>query len=149
MFALSKNDNKRVYSILWNALLDGSLNDVKNRATRDFTSLTVAAYKGHLDVVKFFVQSKVGIDQADKFGCTALYTASEKGVVTYLVQSGASLDIAKQNGGTPLIIASIKGHLEVVKFFVQNGADINQKDKQVFSGMDALQHAKKHNKMKW
>ncbi len=43
-------------------------------------------------------------------------------------------------GFTPLTTATYEGHLDVVKFLVQNGADINHKDKKF--GKNVLHNAK-------
>ena len=45
-------------------------------------------------------------------------------VVRYLVESGANKDQGKTNdGATPLFIAAHQGHLDVVRFLVEAGAN--------------------------
>lgn len=36
-----------------------------------------------------------------------------------------------QNGLTPLIKAAEAGHLDIVQYFVENGCDINEQDREV------------------
>ena len=59
--------------------------------------LFIAAEKGHLEVVRFLVESGANKDQA-----------------------------STDDGSTPLFIAAGKGHLEVVRFLVEFGAKEDQ-----------------------
>jgi ankyrin repeat protein len=44
-------------------------------------------------------------------------------VVQHLVQQGADKNKANNNGATPLYVAAEEGHLAVVLFLVEQGAD--------------------------
>ena len=47
-------------------------------------------------------------------------------MIRYLVEeAGADLAIADENGTTPLFVAVVHGHLPVVRYFVENGANFN------------------------
>ena len=46
-----------------------------------------------------------------------------------LVNSGALIDETDANGITALNYAAMSGHLEIVKFLVESGADTSRKDK--------------------
>ena len=46
-------------------------------------------------------------------------------VVRVLVEAGADKNAAKQNGATALMIAAFKGHLDVARVLVEAGADKN------------------------
>ena len=48
-------------------------------------------------------------------------------VVRFLVESGANKDqCLTNNGATPLFVAARHGHLEVVRFLVESGANNDQ-----------------------
>jgi ankyrin repeat protein len=89
------------------------------------TPLHIAAYQGHLAIVKYLVQKGANINQATPHGATPLSVAAQQGhlaIVKYLVQKGANINQAMTNGATPLSVAAENGHLDVVKYLVQNGA---------------------------
>ena len=91
----------------------------------------MAAHQGHLEVVRFLVESGANKDQgATDDGATPLHIAAAKGrleVVRFLVESGANKDQGTtDDGATPLHIAAAKGHLEVVRFLVESGANKDQ-----------------------
>jgi ankyrin repeat protein len=60
--------------------------------------LCVAAYNGHLEVVKL------------------------------LLEKGADIEHKDNDGRTPLCVAAYNGHLEVVRLLLEKGADIEHKD---------------------
>ena len=52
-----------------------------------------------------------------------------------MFRSGSKIDINKMyKGNTPLIKASDKRHIEIVELLLENGADINAKDKDGATG---------------
>ena len=61
-----------------------------------FTPLTLASFKGHLDIVKL------------------------------LTEHGADINIVDSDGDTPLTAACRKGQAEVCSFLIKKGADINK-----------------------
>ena len=82
--------------------------DVKSKTTDGWTSLSLMAVEGHLEVVKFLVQ-----------------------------EAGADVESKITNGWTPLSLTAAKGHLEVVKFLVKEaGADVESKDKDGKTALD-------------
>lgn len=56
----------------------------------------------------------------------------------YLVDQGSPIDAADDTDTTPLIVAASCGRSEVVAYFVEKGANVNQKTSQ---GHSALQYA--------
>ena len=79
----------------------------------------MAAQNGHLEVVRFLVESGANKDQGTTDdGVTPLYIAAQNGhleVVRFLVESGANKD--QGNGATPLFIAAHRGTLKLDFWF--------------------------------
>ena len=87
--------------------------------------LHIAAYIGHLDVVKALVRNGVDVNVEDINGQTPLHRAAQKGhdkVVSFL------LDQKDKRGRTLTHILANKGDVEGVKFLVKKGADVNVED---------------------
>jgi ankyrin repeat protein len=119
------------------------------------TPLLEASYRGHLEVVKYLLERGANLNLVDRDGNTALdlartgnkpavythlssltgnniFTAAQKGKlddVRFLQQNGAYINQRSGDyNSTPLMEASLYGHLEVVKFLVEKGADITATD---------------------
>ena len=65
------------------------------------SAIHLAALGGHLDCIKLLLSSN----------------------------SGIKIDYPGKNRMTPLMMAAKQGHFEIVKYLVENGAKIKQKDK--------------------
>ena len=84
-------------------------------------ALRYASLNGHLDIVKYLVDKGSYVSAEDDF---ALRYASNNGhleVVKYLVEQGADV---RAYDDEALRYASYYGHLEVVKYLVKQGADV-------------------------
>ena len=86
------------------------------------------------------------MNQADNYGSTPLYIASQQGhlevveaLIMLIISEDGSIDQAKNNGVTPLFVASQNGHLGVVKTLVESHANIHLN----VDGQTALSLAKK------
>jgi uncharacterized protein len=113
---------------IWRAACRGDLTEVERLVGHERglleatdhngrTPLILAAYKSHVEVVRWLLDRGVGMNHRDSKGGTALWYASREGhtrVVRLLVERGADPTIATTWGATPLIRASSEGHLEVV-----------------------------------
>lgn len=60
-----------------------------------------------------------------------------------LISAGANLNYQDRRGVTPLMLASASGHLELVKYLTEQGADISAGDYE--KGWDALAYASLNN----
>ncbi|KAJ3181831.1 hypothetical protein HDU85_003346 [Gaertneriomyces sp. JEL0708] len=74
--------------------------------TSGLAPLHHAAWRGHLDVVKYLVR-----------------------------ETGALVDITDREGETPLLKAAMNGHAGVVQYLVDQGADVNHQDSDGWSAL--------------
>jgi ankyrin repeat protein len=58
-----------------------------------------------------------------------------------LLANQANLNCADANGASPLHLSVLNGHMEVAKFLIENGAQIDAPDDR---GMTAMHHAIAH-----
>ncbi|XP_046548423.1 protein fem-1 homolog A-like [Haliotis rubra] len=96
------------------------------------STLHLASFGGHLDVVRYIVaQNKVNINSRGWKKKTPVMVAAEMGekdVVEFLVEHGAYLSLLLASGNNILHLACKGGHLEVVKYIVsQNKVNINSR----------------------
>ncbi len=94
--------------------------------------LMVATRNGHLNIVKFLVNTGANIEESDNYDQTSLSHAAYAGnlsVVEFLVAGGANIEVQNDAKFTPLLEASCAKHIEVVKFLIDKGADVSVKDK--------------------
>lgn len=85
----------------------------------------------HCLKLALFFPTGVDINSADENGLTALHWACANGqlaTVEFLVKNGAEVSVCGNQGETPLLLASCYGFLEIVKFILCMGVDINYAD---------------------
>ncbi|KAJ5172513.1 hypothetical protein N7492_005106 [Penicillium capsulatum] len=95
--------------------------------------LTIAAYHGHVELVKYLVQAGADVNKVLRSGYygNALDAAAKCGhieIVRSLIQAGTDVNTLFEVGssGSVLISAAVEGSLENVKIMVQEGkADVN------------------------
>ncbi len=111
-------------------------------------ALGMAAEKGQSEAVKMLIAHGAVVDAIQGNGATSIMIAAQNGhldVVRVLLGAHAKIDvIAKENDVTTLMIAATKGYLEIAKLLIQNGADVNQKNK---DGVTALAPAVQENQL--
>ena len=129
--------------------------DVNANNQSNKTAFVLASEKGHLEIVKYLIKNGAYFNSKDKN--EALLRGSFNGhfeMVKYLVEQGADVNAkdtfnctsykytsnfnnsektnakkCDKDNKTALLFASIGGHLDIVKNLVENGADVNAKDK--------------------
>lgn len=99
-----------------------------------FTPLTVAAFDGHVEVIKTLLKygRELDLEMRDKgtFNATPLYHAAFKNhpeVVKVLCKAKAKVNIHESSvrGNTPLTAAASQGYVEVVKSLLKYGDGLN------------------------
>nr|XP_018668743.1 ankyrin repeat domain-containing protein 17 isoform X3 [Ciona intestinalis] len=93
------------------------------------SALTLACYKGHLQMVRFLLQA--GADQEHKTDemHTALMEASMDGhveVARLLLDSGAQVNMPADSFESPLTLAACGGHVELAELLIQRGAALEE-----------------------
>uniref|UniRef100_A0A914HV50 Calpain catalytic domain-containing protein n=1 Tax=Globodera rostochiensis TaxID=31243 RepID=A0A914HV50_GLORO len=104
--------------------------NANQKSNKGATPWLVACGKGHLDIVKHFVNERQDIEVSDIHGCTGLMYASRTGkldVVRFLLSIGASVDQTIKHDFTALLWAASRGHLDVCRELMANGANTNLK----------------------
>ncbi|GFR27328.1 hypothetical protein TNCT_386701 [Trichonephila clavata] len=130
--------------------------NVNARDNDNYTPLSWAASLGRLKVVEHLIKNDADIEAKDRDIWTPLHAAAYHGqldMVKYLVEKGADFNAKGKNGKTPYNVASERGHseiaeflkpmeqgytalrlaaengrLDVVKYLIKRGADINTRD---------------------
>ncbi|KAG8232600.1 hypothetical protein J437_LFUL010721, partial [Ladona fulva] len=93
------------------------------------TPLMEAAQEGHLDLVRYLLQSNSNVRAQTQTGDTALTYACENGhtdVADLLLTYNADLEHESEGGRTPLMKACRAGHQCTVQFLISKGADVNK-----------------------
>ena len=109
-------------------LLDGGA-DVDARDGRGRTALLVATIAGHADAVRRLLDAEPDVDlQDDQRDNPFLYAGAEGllDILKLVNDAGADPSITNRYGGTALIPASERGHVEVVRYLLeQTDVDID------------------------
>lgn len=100
---------------------------------KTFTPLTLASYRGNIEMVKLLLAAHADPDAHDGFGSTALNDAvryNRTEIVKLLIQNHANIDLAERRGNkfTPLLGAIFGGDEEIVQILLNAGADPNIRD---------------------
>jgi len=112
-------------------IIDKDKSKVNERADNGETPLHRAAYRGHIEMVKYLVLQGAYINDIDNDGYTPLHITSYEGdieLMKYLISNGANVNAKDNIGETPLHIAAEYGHLETVKYLVSQGVNLNSRD---------------------
>ena len=120
--ACEKGDLARVRELLASGKKD------VNKSNRGLTYLTLAAFLGHVDIVKELIDHGAKINTIP----SPLAIACEKGniqIVELLLEAGANPNLYQERkleqGSTPLYLACQSGNLEIVKLLLKYEADID------------------------
>ncbi|XP_033214776.1 putative ankyrin repeat protein RF_0381 [Belonocnema kinseyi] len=101
------------------------------------TPLHIAAGKSDAAIIKLLLKHKANVDAQDFQGRTPLHFATSTGnlAIVKLLVNAPSVDgkSANINSGTfhrytPLHIVALEGRWNLIKYFVENGADVNARE---------------------
>ncbi|KAF3223692.1 hypothetical protein TWF679_000129 [Orbilia oligospora] len=95
------------------------------------TPLSVAAGRGHKDVVGLLIKEGANMETKDKNGDTVLSVAAaggHKDVVELLIKEGANLENKNRNGKTPLWSAVSNRRETITRLLIEAKGDISVKD---------------------
>jgi ankyrin repeat protein len=109
-----------------------------------------AAFYGHLDLVRFFLDNGALLDAPIyPFGHTALYLAVQQSrydVVRYLIGRGAKLSVEDALLGTGLLhIAAAKGDMLMTGILISSGVNVFHEDKKGMTARDAAARHRHNN----
>eukprot|EP00435_Cladocopium_sp_Y103_P032252 s631_g8.t1 len=114
------------------------------------TPLFIASERAHIDTIRLLLEVGANMNQPRNTGATPLHTAAEGGhleVVRLLIEAGAEKDLGKvrnnpkghrtrdqrthaakkpESGSTPLHSAAQAGHVDIVRFLLEAGANKDQ-----------------------
>ncbi|MFC1842303.1 ankyrin repeat domain-containing protein, partial [Candidatus Dependentiae bacterium] len=131
--ALRENniDTKKIKKLLQYKDIDVNKLSYGENELKRVSPLSLACYRGNIEVVKLLLQKGADVNKADKDGQTPLHEAcscfcGKLDIVKVLLQNGADVNKANKNGLTPLYWACCRGKLDIVKCLLQNGAQINK-----------------------
>jgi membrane protease YdiL (CAAX protease family) len=108
-----------------------------------FSTLEMAEFRGHRDMVSFLLEKGADPNLKDKNGNTVLIYAAENddlGSIKLLAKKGANLNAINEKGQTALRIAVESKHPDVVQLLIDLGANVNIADDQ---GTTPLEFARK------
>uniref|UniRef100_A0A8R1TVW6 ANK_REP_REGION domain-containing protein n=1 Tax=Onchocerca volvulus TaxID=6282 RepID=A0A8R1TVW6_ONCVO len=91
------------------------------------SALTLAAYKGHYDVVQYLLEN--GANKYKEELHTALMEASMDGhyeVAKLLLDNGAPVNLASDSFESPLTLAACGGHPDLVRLLLERGAIVEE-----------------------
>ncbi|WP_438465113.1 ankyrin repeat domain-containing protein [Marinomonas sp. PE14-40] len=128
-------------------LLDSGIEpNIKNEL--GCTPLMAAAHDGRTECIRILISRGANVNASDKSGFTALSNSIQHSTMEttcLLIENNADINHITQSGFSPLMFVPYNNYpvtdkIELAKYLLGKGADINAKDD---SGLTALDHAKK------
>lgn len=118
--------------------------DVNDRSKKDgCTALMLACKGGYKNIARDLLDNGADSFAFDGIGWSALHYAACTGKVetaSIILATGVDVDHMEREeskaGGTPFTVATRFGHLEMMKFLMLRGAEVNRKD--MHRGMSAI-----------
>ena len=153
LYALEQNNNAELVGIL---IANGAKVNVSNQF--QITPLHIAAGHGNIIIIDRLLNKSANINAQDVKGNTPLFGAitnprsNSFKATKFLIERGAKVHIANRAGQTPLMLAASlpdeennnseqrytiqKLRMDLIQLFIDNGADINFKDKNGKTAID-------------
>lgn len=103
---------------------------VNTLSTGRTSPLHMACMRGHIEMVKFLIQSGAHVNQADDDGLTPLHLAVASGATTtlvaFLLDQGANILSTDNQGANALHIAADSGNVPLIRLLLGKGSPINE-----------------------
>ena len=116
--------------------------DIHHMTSNGVTAIGIACINNNINIAKKLIDLGVDTNIADDEGNTPFHIAIEGNagvdLLNLLYVNNAKIDIQNIYGQTPLMIALEKGNVEVVKFLVDLGADLNLRDDDGKTALDLV-----------
>jgi ankyrin repeat protein len=134
-------------------LVNSGININIQEKTRGDTPISLAAYTGDMDRIKYFIKQGANIHLGSQCDGAAIHQAcrrSHMDIVKYLVENEANVDDVINNGscGTPLQAACLQFAVgesrivdEIVDYLLDHGADVNVEGGFVGTALHAAAYA--------
>nr|XP_055028011.1 fibronectin type 3 and ankyrin repeat domains protein 1 isoform X2 [Misgurnus anguillicaudatus]XP_055028012.1 fibronectin type 3 and ankyrin repeat domains protein 1 isoform X2 [Misgurnus anguillicaudatus] len=126
-YALNREDEKELTTVLRSGTVDVNVKDKMG-----FSPLMVAAQKGLTSLVDILVKHGADIGMKYSTGKDSLMMACYAGhldIVRYLRRCGATWQSMDKNGCSPLHWAIDGEHIPVIKYMIQDGCEVDMRDK--------------------
>ena len=95
------------------------------------TSLTLASYKGHADMVRFLLEHGADHEHKTDEMHTALMEACMDGhleVARILIEHGAQVNMPPDSFESPLTLAACGGHVELANLLIDHRAELDERN---------------------
>jgi ankyrin repeat protein/archaellum biogenesis ATPase FlaH len=105
---------------------------------RGWTALFAAANNGHAEMARQLIVHGADVKVVDYDAKSPLWVAARGGfpkVIQVLLEHGADLSVA--DGGTPLIIATEEGHIETVRYILDQGVGMSKEENNGWSPLNS------------
>jgi ankyrin repeat protein len=116
------------------------------------TPLLMAAYHGHLNVVKFLVKCGSSLKDKSVYGRSALLCAAWGGhlqVVAWLYHNGCDPAERDQFGHTPLLCAAMSGSRSTCAWLRDQGAQLTERNRAGFTPLHCASFMGSHDLVNW
>ena len=120
----SKRGHLKVVEVLLSKGAEINVED-ENRCT----PLMFTAGRIHNDILLYLIDHGADVNKKDGRNRTALHYASDLKVVKALLSKGVEIDVEDMYLCTPLMLTGERGHIDILLYLIDHGADVNKKDR--------------------
>ena len=109
------------------SLIHTHLPNIESKTGNGYTPLMVAAWRGELLAVKWFLEKGATVACKDSRGWNTLHHAARGGdtdIISLIHTHLPNIDSKTGEGDTPLMLATLWGKLRAVKWFLEKGASV-------------------------